>query len=641
MKSKSTIVIALLVLLLGGGVVGWRLLGDRPKSGQKPGDPAKVAHGNAPPTGAPRTGPAVTPPGPAAAAPEPSPGQGRPTVEKVANLRGGGFRGRVINWSTGDGVEAAELTFAAAGGEVITVRSAAGGGFELTPPAPAAYTLATVEAAGFMPYAPEWQHSTVRLTARADERVGGLVVYLFPAVDYNGLVVDGKDRPVAGARVRLVGSPTGEQALASLETSWVSGRDGRFVFHATDDAVLEAEARGLRGRARLDGNVAITHEMVIELGDLPRDPATVTGHVVGADGIGIPGALVRAVPVPQSRERKPAGMVEHSENRAVAFATTDADGSFALRELDGLWYELVASADGLAPATARVAGNQENVRLTLGTGEVLGGKVVDAAGAPVPAFTLLVFQRRGIARELVEARTIVDGGGRFAVHVAGGGDHELMASATGWAPSPYTPARPDAPTTLTLPGGATVRGVVVTAGKHTPIKWARVMLETARGGASAAPANPGTVTREDGTFELTGIPPGPLSLTIAAGEHHPRIEAGIQAGDGATIGPITIALTPLAPGEQPTLELVGIGVAMGADGDGLRVQRVIPGGGAEAAGIVAGDLITAVDGNPVTTLGFDTAIGRIRGAPGTRVRLTLLRDGAPVELEVERRAIRA
>ena len=70
-----------------------------------------------------------------------------------------------------------------------------------------------------------------------------------------------------------------------------------------------------------------------------------------------------------------------------------------------------------------------------------------------------------------------------------------------------------------------------------------------------------------------GIPPGPLSITIGAHGFHSRIEAGMTASAGAKLGPLTINLVKLKPGQQPTLELVGIGVKLIAgNGDALVVE---------------------------------------------------------------------
>ena len=97
------------------------------------------------------------------------------------------------------------------------------------------------------------------------------------------------------------------------------------------------------------------------------------------------------------------------------------------------------------------------------------------------------------------------------------------------------------------------------------------------------------------------------------------------ATDGGELGPLVIPLSKIKEGEKPTLELVGIGVKLAPDGDALRVDGVFPGSGAEAAGIVTGDRLVAVDGLPVTQLGLDGAVSKIRGAVGTTVSVTVQR----------------
>ena len=83
-----------------------------------------------------------------------------------------------------------------------------------------------------------------------------------------------------------------------------------------------------------------------------------------------------------------------------------------------------------------------------------------------------------------------------------------------------------------------------------------------------------------------------------------------------------------------------IGVTLVADGDALRVTRVIPGGGAEAAGIVVGDRVTAIDGLPVAPLGVDGAVSKIRGVEGTTITVTVRRGDQRVQLIVTRRKLK-
>jgi hypothetical protein len=614
-RTSLVVLVVLVVLALLGALWFGYPRNTPPRVATAPAGPATV-----PASVAPHTAPSA-PPAPR----EPLPGQGRPEVA-ASEAAGGTIAGRVVNWSTGDGVAGAELTFTSDAG-ATTIRSRDDGGFELAPAAPGRFTLTVAAAPGFLPYAPELAHSTVRVALAAGQAVRGITVFLFPALDYRGRVVDARGAPVPGARIRLLGTPAGEQVIDRLETEWTADRDGRFTFHAADDAVLEASHGAARGWGRLDGSAAITHQLTIALGDAPPRDATITGRTVDAAGAPLGDVLVRASPATPGLD-----------TRATAFAMSGPDGAFILRGLDREAYDLAAEVEDRAPAAlAGVPGGSRDVVLTLDAGLPLAGTVVDGAGAPVPAFTLLVFRRDGAERRLIIARSLVEPHGRFAVR-ASKGDYELIASAQGWAPSGATRASAGATDIrLALSTGATLRGVVVDAADRKPIRYARVTREARSGGASVQPANAGTVTRLDGTFELTGIPPGPLSISVAAGGYHGRIEAAMTASDGATIGPITIALSALAEGEQPTTELVGIGAALTADGDALRVTRVFAGSGAEAAGIVVGDRMTEIDGLPVVPLGLDGAIAKIRGVAGTTLAVTLRRGDQSVQLVVERR----
>ncbi len=636
MKTKSpyrSLAILLVVLPALATLAVWLHGLGRPPISERP--PAVPAHtGSAGPS---RAG-SLPPPVRAAAPRVPLPDQRRASVEHAA-LPGGAASGHVVNAATGEGVSGADLTFTGEAG-ATTVRSGAAGEFELAPPAPGAYTLTAVSAPGFLPYAPELLHSTVRIRVAKDLAVRGITVLLVPAVDYLGRVIDERGAPIAGAKVRLLGTPAGEQAIegpaGTLGTEWITGRDGTFRFHAADDAVLEAVRGAARGWAVLDGAAAITRRLTIRIGEAPARDATIAGRVVDEAGAPLPDVLVRADP------EDPAGRPRGGEARATAFAVSGAEGAFVLEGLDRGPYHLAAEAEGRAPVSrGGITGGARGISLVHGAGLPIAGVVATASGRPVPAYTLLVLVRQGARRELVLARSVVDPFGRFEVRVPPG-DYDLSAAAGGWAPSaPVTVAAGSTDGRLVVTAGATLRGRVVAAATGAGLPHARILREARGGGASAQPANAGTVTRADGTFELTGLPPGPLSISIAAGGYHPKIEAGLTATDGAQLGPLTIALVALADGEQPSLELVGIGARLGADGDALTVEAVYPGSGAEAAGIAAGDRVIAVDGVPVTQLGIDGAVARIRGVVGTTVSVTLRRGDRPVVLVVERRKLRA
>ncbi len=79
----------------------------------------------------------------------------------------------------------------------------------------------------------------------------------------------------------------------------------------------------------------------------------------------------------------------------------------------------------------------------------------------------------------------------------------------------------------------------------------------------------------------------------------------------------------------------GIGVTVEMKDKKLTVvapQEDSPG---EKAGIKPGDIITAVDGKDTSNLSLLEAVGLIRGPRGTKVKLTIMREGEPNPIEIE------
>ena len=88
--------------------------------------------------------------------------------------------------------------------------------------------------------------------------------------------------------------------------------------------------------------------------------------------------------------------------------------------------------------------------------------------------------------------------------------------------------------------------------------------------------------------------------------------------------------------DQSNPHLSGIGIDVMPDPLGLRVVDVFPGSPAARAGLSHGDVIVNVNGTSLAGHSADFASRLIRGPAGTRVELTVLRNGSRRVLRVKR-----
>jgi putative serine protease PepD len=115
-----------------------------------------------------------------------------------------------------------------------------------------------------------------------------------------------------------------------------------------------------------------------------------------------------------------------------------------------------------------------------------------------------------------------------------------------------------------------------------------------------------------------------------------RSDSGVNSGVGFAI-PIDTAATvakALVNGEEPAIGFLGVSGTEPASGPGgALVLEIVPGSPAASSDLDPGDLITALDGDPVESMSDLGA--RIRAiAPGTDVTLTVERDGRTMEISV-------
>lgn len=85
----------------------------------------------------------------------------------------------------------------------------------------------------------------------------------------------------------------------------------------------------------------------------------------------------------------------------------------------------------------------------------------------------------------------------------------------------------------------------------------------------------------------------------------------------------------------------GIGAYVDAEGEQVKIIAPIRGSPAEAAGLLAGDIVLKVDGLEITGMPQWDVIARVRGPAGSTVTLTVIHPGEmePVDIEIVRARI--
>ncbi len=357
-----------------------------------------------------------------------------------------------------------------------------------------------------------------------------LVIVLSRGRTASGWVLDGEERPIAGAEVRLLPADEATESADSAQEGWraLTETDGHFVVMGMEEGVVDLQV-SRRGYAptRVRGLRIPRGAGIFELGTLVLERGvTLSGRVVDVVGEGVAEAAVwrsaGAVDSGSTLVMTPAG-----EPDVVA----DAAGRFALDSLAvGVSVALTVDAPGflplrLAPLTPPLEGP---LTVTLRSALQLAGRVTDSEGVAIAGtkldlhpLSLDADSAAGARLSFSLSRSVVsDAEGRFQFEDVEAGSYEVEAFADGYQPAVAQLVElafeSDPPALhFVLEKGAVLTGVVLDS-ELEPVAGARVSVGRSTGCSDAA-----------GRYRVEGIAPG----TVAVWVEHPGFDRLVRELD--------------------------------------------------------------------------------------------------------------
>lgn len=368
-----------------------------------------------------------------------------------------------------------------------------------------------------------------------------------PATRLTGVVVDARGAPIAGADVAVLADRgTNLVPVATTRTD----DDGRFTAYDLSPGDYRARvvpsvprddedpSRPRTGdvRTRIRPNTAAELRL-----PLPGPRAEIRGQVLGSDGKPAPDLFIgiRRIHADDDPASVRGLLREHSAGPAIR---TDADGLFTLAGLAPGAYSLLAHTGG-GPEVLRVpVSGGDRVTLTIPPALTLAG-VLTGDVIPETFQVRLQDHDHGVYR----IETFQQSGGRWAFEGLMPGTYELHAEDPERRALLVVALTDQSRSNLELPlakfGG--VRGRLVDAELHTPLAGVQVTIS-----AAGPPVRfPGwateTLSSDDGSFEFSGMPVGPVTLHFPAYEPG-ELAAAIVAGTTSEVAP-QLRLAPTRP----------------------------------------------------------------------------------------------
>lgn len=458
--------------------------------------------------------------------------------------------------------------------------------------------------------------STVRTATRSVELCGTKTLEL-SLEDRAGTgavwvtVRDQEQKPVPNAEVWRAGAGrfrTDNEGQARFEGL----APGKHLIGAADARPVEVQ---------VNAGETTTLELRVE-----RGRGEIRGQVVAGGGP-VEGARILANCADTGR---PGGLEE-----AGVLARSDEQGNFSFQPETGSACRVRAEhpTKGRSRAVLLRAGGDPGRLELLGSASI-SGRVVDAEErTPIAPCSVGLASLGGAAE--VEGRTIYVGqeDGRFRIDDVAPGRVALSVvgeKGRGRIELELQPNQHQEGVELLVFSRGRVLGRVLDS-ERRPVPDAQISVRA--GGRVQARA----VTSGDGRFDLEADAGEPLQAYASKKGYYPR---GTSPFDLLPGPPTDIGDLILERRGAPEEKEGGIGVVFSAEDHGIRVIRFIEDSPAREAGLLVGDLITAINGTPFGREPMVNWVVQLRGRAGTPVRLEIERGtDPPFEVNVTRRAV--
>ena len=122
-----------------------------------------------------------------------------------------------------------------------------------------------------------------------------------------------------------------------------------------------------------------------------------------------------------------------------------------------------------------------------------------------------------------------------------------------------------------------------------------------------------------------GVPPGPFSVRVEHDGYKTRIVPGLTTRGASTLRE-DITLRARGDGGSGS-ELEGIGAILVPTPSGIVISSLVENGPGAKAGLRRGDRLLRIDGVSALEMTLPDAIQRLRGTSGSRVTISITREG--------------